>query len=123
MTGFNIIYSMTIGEVSNKTGLSIHTIRYYEKEGIIFPAKRLKGNIRDFSETDLRWIEFIICLKATGMSLDKIKKYADSTLKGESGYHELVTLLKEHKEEIGNKIDELKSFQKKIDWKIDLYSK
>lgn len=123
MTGFNIINSMTIGEVSNKTGLSIHTIRFYEKEGIIFPVKRLKGNIRDFSEIDLRWIEFIICLKATGMPLDKIKQYASSTSKGENGYNELVTLLKEHKKEIDNKINELKTFQKKIDWKIDLYSK
>lgn len=120
---FYIITVMTIGEISNKTGLSIYTIRYYEKEGIIFPIKRIKGNLRDFSETDLRWIEFVMCLKATGMSLEKIKQYAESTSKGEEGYEELVLLLKEHKKDIREKIKELKSFEEKIDWKIDLYTK
>lgn len=113
---------MTIGDISNKTGLSIHTIRYYEKEGLIFPPKRLKNNIRDFTDADLKWIEFIICLKNTGMSLQTIKKYAQSTSKGEDGYNELVKILKNHKKSIDKDIEKLKSFQKKIDWKINLYS-
>ncbi len=113
---------MTIGDISSKTGLSIHTLRYYEKEGLIFPIKRLKNNTRDFTDADLKWIEFIICLKNTGMSLKTIKEYTQSTSKGEEGYNELVQILKNHKESINRDIEKLKSFQKKIDWKINLYS-
>ncbi len=114
---------MTIGEISDKTGLTIHTIRYYEKDGIIFPIKRGKGNIRCFSQTDLDLINYVICLKATGMPLDCIKGYINSCEYRQSCSKELILLLKKQKESVNKQIEELSKFNNKIDILVNYHSK
>lgn len=64
----------SIGEAAAKTGLSSHTLRFYEKEGIIPLPKRINGKDRDYSEQDVKFIQFICNLKSTGMSLIDIKE-------------------------------------------------
>ena len=66
----------SIGEFSKLTGLGIHTLRYYEQEGLIAP-ERNSGNRRCYYDKDLTWIEFIKRLKDTGMSIKEIKYYAE----------------------------------------------
>ena len=66
----------SIGDFSRLTGLGIHTLRYYEHEGLITP-ERNSGNRRCYSDKDLTWIEFIKRLKDTGMPIKEIKHYAE----------------------------------------------
>ena len=65
----------SIGEFSKLTNLGIHTLRYYEHEGLIMP-ERNASNRRCYSDKDLTWIEFIKRLKDTGMPIKEIKHYS-----------------------------------------------
>ena len=65
---------MTIAEVSKKYGLTQDTIRYYEKMGLIPPVPRNKSGIRNFDEQSCRWIEFIKCMRSSGLSIEVLKK-------------------------------------------------
>ncbi|MCY9005904.1 MerR family transcriptional regulator [Peribacillus frigoritolerans] len=62
-----------IGELSKLLGVSEHTLRYYEKEGLVVPLR--KGKNRIYTEEDREWLEFILHMKNTGMALVDIKKY------------------------------------------------
>lgn len=68
----------TIGETSIKTGVPSHTIRYYEKIGLIPFAERRNGKDRFYSEKDIRFLQFLISLKTTGMSLHELKEIVDA---------------------------------------------
>ncbi|MEZ3469440.1 MAG: MerR family transcriptional regulator, partial [Schaedlerella sp.] len=72
----------SIGEFSKLTGLGIHTLRYYEQEGLIAP-ERNSGNRRCYSDKDLTWIAFIKRLKDTGMPIKEIKHYAELRAAGD----------------------------------------
>lgn len=65
----------TITEMVQRTGIEAHTIRYYEKIGLLPPAKRRQGKNRTYTDTDLRFLQFILSLKQTGMSLDDMKEF------------------------------------------------
>ncbi|MEW5249974.1 MerR family transcriptional regulator [Microbulbifer sp. 2201CG32-9] len=85
---------MKIGTVSSKTGLGIHTIRYYEKQGLIKkPAKDTSGH-RTYDSRDLEILNWISCMKSSGMSLNKIKEYTKAFYANENAA--CVALLKEH---------------------------
>ena len=64
----------SIGQVSKKTGLGVHTLRYYEKEGLLPFVSKTSSGLRTYSDNDLGWIKMIECLKATGMPLTGIKQ-------------------------------------------------
>lgn len=65
----------TISEVADKYGISPHTLRYYDKEGLLFTIKRSDAGIRIFDDEDLAWLDILTCLKATGMPLKDIKQF------------------------------------------------
>ena len=75
---------MDIKTISKITGLSAHTLRYYEKIGLLLNIERDSKGYRDYSEKDVVWIEFIKRLKATNMPLNEIKKFAVLRSKGDS---------------------------------------
>ncbi len=68
---------MTIQEVAEKTGISAHTIRFYEKSGILPPVQRTEGGIRQFSEADVAFLLFLLELKRTDMSLEEIAEFTE----------------------------------------------
>lgn len=72
----------TVKEVAQMMKISVHTIRYYDNEGLIPFVSRTQSNIRMFSEYDLSWIRTVHCLRATNLSINDIKKYIDLCLKG-----------------------------------------
>ena len=74
----------SIGQVAKKTGLSVHTLRYYEKEGLLPFVRKNSSGLRIFSDSDLGWLELIECLKATGLHLKGIKQYIDWYIEGDS---------------------------------------
>lgn len=68
---------MTIQEVAKKTGISAYTIRFYEKTGVLPPIKRLPNGIRQFSQADVVFLNFLVQLKQTGMSLEDIVEFTE----------------------------------------------
>lgn len=109
-----------IGELSKLVGISEHTLRYYEKEGLVVPD-RDKNNMRSYSEDNKLWTEFILHMKQTGMSLEDLKKYTKLWESGEEGTVEMIDILTAHRENVEKQI---KIFQKNLDLlntKIDFY--
>lgn len=110
----------SIGEFSRLTSLGIHTLRYYEHEGLIKP-KRNSSNRRCYSDKDLFWIEFIKRLKDTGMPIKEIKRYAKLRAAGDTTLHERMKMLTAHREVLNEQIKQLLEHMKKLDDKIDFY--
>ncbi len=111
--------NFSIGEFSAITGLSIHTLRYYEKEKLIIPARKDNGR-RCYSENDVNWIQFIKRLKDTNMPIKEIQKYAELRGKGDSTLIERMEMLTKHriilKEEIATLQEHLENLNDKIEY-------
>ncbi len=112
----------TIQDVSQKTGLSAHTLRYYEKEGLLSPVKRTQGGFRQYSDGDLEALGLICCLKNTGMSLEEIKRFVQLTRQGDQTLKERVKLLREHRESVIQRVDEMQKYLDKVTWKLNFFS-
>lgn len=110
----------SIGEFSKLTGLGIHTLRYYEQEGLLAPARNL-GNRRCYSEHDLTWTYFIKRLKDTGMPIKEIMQYAELRAAGDSTLSERMEMLVQHRQALNAQIAQLQAHRIKLDEKIDFY--
>ncbi len=110
---------MNIKNISKQTGLSAHTLRYYEKIGLILSVDRDAKGHRDYSEKDVVWIEFIKRLKATRMPLDEIRKFATLRLQGEDTIDERIKLLENHYQRVEAQMQDLLVNQQKIKEKIE----
>lgn len=113
----------TIGQVAKKTGLSVHTLRYYEKEGLLPFIKKNSAGLRVFSDSDLGWLELIECLKATGLHLKGIKQYIDWYIEGDSTLQQRLDMFKQQKIRVEQQMAELQKHMNKINYKIELYTK
>ena len=111
----------SIAEVAERTNLTAHTLRYYEKEGLLPFVHRSDSGNRDFIDKDLEWLELICCLKKTGMPIKKIKEYIELCLKGDDTLEVRREIFLNHREEVINGIAELQKNLEKIDCKINYY--
>ena len=112
----------TIQEVCEKTGLSPHTLRYYEKEGLLTGVSRSRGGFRQYSDEDLEGLGLICCLKNTGMSLQEIARFVRLTREGEHTLRERVTLLQEHRDRVIARMAEMQTHLDKVTWKLNFFS-
>ncbi len=110
----------SIGEFSKATGLGIHTLRYYEHENLIIPLRN-SSNRRRYSEKDIAWIAFIKRLKATGMPIKEIKKYAALRAKGDITLSERMEILIRHRQSLNEQIKQLQEHEAMLDEKIAFY--
>ena len=110
----------SIGEFSKVTGLGIHTLRYYEHENLIIPLRNA-SNRRRYSEKDIAWIAFIKRLKATGMPIKEIKKYAVLRAKGDVTLSERMEMLIQHRQSLNEQISRLQEHEAMLDEKIAFY--
>lgn len=111
-----------VQQTSDKTGLTGHTLRYYEKIGLIGPVRRSSGGQRLYSKNDIEWIGFLQCLRSTGMSIEHMVEYAKCFEEGDESFDRRLGIMKEHREVILGKMEELKSFLSSIEWKINYYT-
>ena len=111
----------SIGEFSKLTGLGIHTLRYYEHEGLIAP-ERNASNRRCYSDKDLTWIAFIKRLKDTGMPIKEIRHYAELRT-SISTLSERMEMLVQHRQALNEQIAQLQEHKTKLDEKIEFYRK
>ena len=114
---------MNIKVFSKISGISAHTLRYYEKIGIFQEINRNSSAHRDFSENDILWAEFINRLKETGMPLKQIKEYAVLRKQGKHTADARMKLLINHATVLKKKISDEKQHLNKINEKIKYYEK
>ena len=110
----------SIGEFSEVTGLGIHTLRYYEHEGLLSPMRN-SSNRRRYSDQDITWIAFIKRLKETGMPIKEIKRYAALRAEGNSTLTERMEMLIQHRQSLKDQIRCLQEHEAKLDEKIAFY--
>jgi len=112
----------SIKQVSEQTNLKPHVLRYYEKEGLLPFVSRSESGIRRYSEYDLEWIGLICCLKNTGMSIKQIKDFVILSLQGNETLKQRCDLLIEHKRNVEEQIQEMKTHLQKVAWKISYFT-
>ncbi len=111
----------TISQAAEKMNLTAHTLRYYEKEGLMPFVERTESGIRIFKDYDLEWLSVICCLKGTGMSIKKIKEYIDLSLEGDSTLEERRQIFIRQRESVLAQIREMQKHLTKLDYKIQFY--
>lgn len=112
---------MKIGELAKKSGLSAHTIRYYERIGLLPYAFRDQSGRRDYSADILVWIEFLKRLKTTGMPVRDMLRYASLRERADETENERRELLVEHRENVREHISDLQNNLRMLDIKIASY--
>ena len=113
----------SIQQVASMTGLSTHTLRYYEKIGLIKNVQRDQTGYRQYTDVDLAWIQFLIRLRVTGMPMLKMKQFSDLRQQGDSTITARKELLEEHYKDVLGKIEELELNSERIEEKIAHYKK
>ncbi|GAB3987853.1 MerR family transcriptional regulator [Actinoallomurus acanthiterrae] len=113
---------LSIAEAAHRTGVSVHTLRYYERAGLVVtPVERTHGGRRRYHEFDLRWIVICTKLRATGMPIKTIRHYAELVSAGPGNEQERLALLEAHRAEVTAKLAEIQENLRLIDHKIDTY--
>ncbi len=111
----------TIGETSEETGLTIDTLRYYEKIGLIDNIERNASGRRCYSDDDIGWINLLLCLKGTGMSIADMQCFAELLRGSEENIPDRIKLLQDHKTAVLAHISQMRERLLAIDNKIDIY--
>ncbi|MGA9287139.1 MAG: MerR family transcriptional regulator [Anaerobacillus sp.] len=110
----------SISEIAEKVDISAHTLRYYEKEGIINPLRNDSG-VRQFDEQHLLWLQFVKKLRETQMPVSQIKEYTRLFIEGEHTANARLNLLEEHQQFIRDQIDTLLATDDMLTKKISTY--
>lgn len=115
---------LSIGQVAERTGLSVHALRFYEREGILaHPVERESNGRRVYSEFDVEWLTLCTRLRASGMPLPAIRKYADLVRVGGGNEVDRLTILHEHRERVLGQLAELQECLTMINYKIEWYER
>lgn len=112
---------MTIAEVSRKFGLTPDTLRYYERIGLLPNVGRTAGGIRDYTDEDCRWVEYLKCMRSAGISVETLVEYVTLFHQGTSTIQARKALLLDQREQIVARINELNDILARLDWKLDGY--
>jgi DNA-binding transcriptional MerR regulator len=113
---------LSIAEAARRTGVSVHTLRYYERAGLVVTAVgRTAGGRRRYHQLDLDWIVICTRLRATGMPIRTIRRYAELVSAGPGNEQERLALLEAHRAEVTAKLARTRENLKLIDHKIDVY--
>lgn len=99
---------LSIGQVAERTGLSVHALRFYERQGMLAtPVARDASGRRLYTERDVEWLDFCTMLRASGMPLALIREYTDLVAAGPGNEEERLALLRRHQESVTTQLDEL----------------
>ena len=113
---------LTIGQVAERTGLSVHTLRFYEREGILAnPVQRGPGGHRVYSEDDVDWLTVCTVLRGSGMPIPTIARYTALVRRGEGNEPERLALLCQHREQVTAQMAQLTRCLDLINFKVGVY--
>jgi DNA-binding transcriptional MerR regulator len=112
---------LSIGQVAQRTGLSVHALRYYEREGLLpTPVRRAAGR-RRYTDWDLEWLDLCIKLRSSGMPLSSIRRYTELVRQGAGNEADRLALLRQHQERVTSQIAGLTACLEMISFKVKLY--
>ncbi len=112
---------MKIAEVSEKYGISTDTLRYYERVGLIPQVNRKENGIRDYTEADIKRVEFIKCMRRAGLPIEVLIEYIALVQRGDQTAEARKEILTEQRELLASRIKDLKSTLDLLDHKIEVY--
>lgn len=112
---------MKIAEVSERHGLSLDTLRYYERIGLIPPVHRTESGIRDYGETDERRVEFIKCMRSAGLPIEVLIEYVGLVQQGDQTIEARKEILKEQRGLLAARMQEMQKTLDLLDHKIEVY--
>ncbi|MGV9215545.1 MerR family transcriptional regulator [Micromonospora sp. RB23] len=116
------IASLSIGQVAERTGLSVHALRFYEQEGVfVDPVRRGPAGRRVYTQNDVDWLTVCIILRTSGMPLPALRRYADLVRAGAGNEEERLALLREHRERVTSQIGKLTQCLDLIGFKVGVY--
>lgn len=112
---------MKISEVSEQCDISADTLRYYERIGLLPPVNRSDSGIRDYSDLDVRRVEFIKCMRTAGLPVEVLIKYYGLVQQGDETMAARKAILVEHRAQIQARMEELQKTLDLLDYKISYY--
>lgn len=113
--------SYTIKQAAEKMGVSVPTLRYYDKEGLLPFVERKPNGTRVFKNEDFKWLDIITCMKSSGLSIKDIRKYIDLCQTGDSTLNERMEIFLGRKEAVQKQMKELNKVMETIDHKLWYY--
>lgn len=115
--------SLSIGEVAERTGLSVHALRFYEREGLLVgPVRRTSGGRRRYTSSDVEWLLICVKLRESGMPLADLAHFADLVRDGPGNEEHRLRLLDTHKQRVDAQIRALEECRSVIAWKVGVYA-
>lgn len=114
---------LSIGEVAERSGLSVHSLRFYEREGLLLSTRiaRDEGGRRRYSEIDVEWLYICTRLRASGMPIAQIRRFAELVRTGPGNEHERLDILKEHQQRVVSQMEHLNDCLEVITLKTNVY--
>jgi DNA-binding transcriptional MerR regulator len=113
---------LSISDAARATGVSAHTLRYYERTGLMLDrVGRASSSHRRYSDEDIRWVVLLTKLRSTGMPIRRMREYAELVRDGDGNEAERLALLEAHRAAVLEQLDAMRSNLEAIDRKIDLY--
>ena len=113
---------MTIAEVSKQYNISADTLRYYERIGLIPPVNRNKNGIRDYTDEDCKWVDFIKCMRSAGLPIEVLIEYVTLFRQGNSTIEARKEILIEQRGILEEKINFMTATLERLNYKIDNYN-
>lgn len=113
--------SYTIAQAARRAGLTAHTLRYYDKEGLLPFVDRTPSGFRAFKESDFEWLSVITCLKSTGMPIRDIRQFINWCAQGDCTLADRLEMFKRQKSAVEQQIALLQKHMEKINHKIRYY--
>ncbi len=113
--------ALSIAEAARASGLSAHTLRYYERTGLLEPVTRNGSGYRRYREGDLERISFLAKLRATGMPIREVRRYAELMNAGEATNEERLALLEAHRDAVLAGLEATARNLELVEWKIGVY--
>ena len=111
----------TIQEAAEKMGVSAHTLRYYEKIGLLPSIQRGENGRRHYTEEDLGWVHWLKLLRESGMSIRAMKHYVEITRAGDHTIDERCAMLEEHRSHLRAQIEKLQGYLERLEQKVEFY--
>ncbi|MFE4618122.1 MerR family transcriptional regulator [Streptomyces sp. NPDC056501] len=112
-----------IGEVAERTGLTVHALRFYEREGLLVgPIRRTAGGRRRYTTLDVDWLLICVKLRESGMPLADLKRFAELVRHGPGNEAERLRLLDAHRQRVDARIQALEECRSVITWKVGVYA-
>ncbi len=113
---------LSIGQVAERTGLSVHALRFYEKEGILaHQVHRGPGGRRVYTQQDVDWLRMCIMLRTSGMPVPEIRRYTELVRQGDGNELQRLDVLKEHQDRVRRQMEQLQECMDLITYKVGKY--